>query len=118
MSEDRWLKVAALYWPKMVRIVPDGYQTRDSYAVRALSGDFIVRQPPGHSVEAIAPRFADVVTYYADELRVRFHVARPPGGIMLGSSGWVGPGRNPVRGRRRCLPWPRESDWIIHCNGG
>ena len=112
VRNDRWLKVAALYWPKMVRIVPDGYQTRDSDAVRALSGDFIVRQPPGHSVEAIAPRFADVVTYYADELRVRFHVARPPGRIMLGSSGWVGPGQeSEFVAAEDVPPWPRESDW-------
>jgi hypothetical protein len=46
VRDERWLKVAALYWPKIVRIVPAGYQTRDSDAVRALAaGEFIVRRP-------------------------------------------------------------------------
>ena len=30
VRDERWLKVAALYWPKIVRIVPADYQTRDS----------------------------------------------------------------------------------------
>jgi hypothetical protein len=25
--DEAWLKVAALYWPKLTRIVPPGYQT-------------------------------------------------------------------------------------------
>lgn len=74
VRDDRWIKVAALYWPKLIRIVPDHYQTRDSYIVRALSDDFIVRQPPGQSVEAIAPRFAELIDNYASELRARFNI--------------------------------------------
>jgi hypothetical protein len=35
---DDWVKVSALYWDKLYRIVPYGYQTkRDSDLVKALS---------------------------------------------------------------------------------
>ena len=54
---------------EMVRIVPDQYRTRDSSTVRALADDFTVRQPPGRSVEAIAPRFTELITNHAEELR-------------------------------------------------
>src|SRR6266581_2878798 len=73
--DERWLKTAALYWPKIVRIVPEGYQTRDSETVRSLEGDFIVRQPPGYSVDAIAPMFLDLVAKHGDELRAYFNRA-------------------------------------------
>jgi hypothetical protein len=62
VRDQRWLKAAALYWPKIVWIVPVGYQTRDSAAVRALAGHFIERLPPGDSVVAVAPRFLDTKT--------------------------------------------------------
>jgi Family of unknown function (DUF6236) len=75
VRNERWLKVAALYWPKIVRIVPDGYRTNDSDVVRALSAsEFIARRPPGSSVQAISSRFIDLVTGHADELRSRFRV--------------------------------------------
>lgn len=40
--EDDWVKVAALYWDKMYRIVPDGYETkRDTPVVKDLSSEGI-----------------------------------------------------------------------------
>ena len=92
VRDERWIKIAALYWPKIVRIVPDQYQTRDSYTVRALADDFIVRQPPGQSVAAIAPRFAELIANHADELRARFHAASPPGPAAMGWGATKGPG--------------------------
>jgi hypothetical protein len=75
VRHDRWLKVAALYWPKIVRIVPDGYPTRDSTTAQALADeDFLVRQPPGKSVETVAPLFLDLVARHAEALRTRFPV--------------------------------------------
>ena len=69
VRDPRWLMVAALYWPKLVRIVPEGHETNDPPHLRALVDDFIVSRPPGPSVEAVAPLFLDLVTNYADQLR-------------------------------------------------
>lgn len=33
---DNWIKLAALYWNRIGRIVPRGYPTHDSRTVRAL----------------------------------------------------------------------------------
>jgi hypothetical protein len=46
--DDQWLKIAALYWPKMARIVPAGYPTRDSEATRALNDElgFVLNLEP------------------------------------------------------------------------
>jgi len=37
--DERWLKVAALYWPWMVRIVSPDYPTRDSRLVAILKDE-------------------------------------------------------------------------------
>lgn len=35
-KDDRWLKLSALYWDKVARIVPHDYATDDSATVKAL----------------------------------------------------------------------------------
>ncbi|MGW0089603.1 DUF6236 family protein [Streptomyces sp. NPDC003328] len=78
VRDERWLKVAALYWPKIVRLVPEGYETllpnsadttQQAVAARALDGTFLVRQSPGASVAAVAPLMLDVIDTYGRELR-------------------------------------------------
>ena len=81
IRDDRWLKAAALYWPKIVRIVPDSYETQDSDTAKALADDFIVKMPPGGSVEAIAPLFTDLIANHASELRERYSATSPPTSI-------------------------------------
>lgn len=63
VRDERWLKVAALYWPKIVRIVPGDYRPRDSDTARVLIDElgFIDSQPPGPSVQAVAPRFLELL---------------------------------------------------------
>jgi len=34
-KDDRWLKLSALYWDRIGRIVPSAYRTEDSETVRA-----------------------------------------------------------------------------------
>ncbi len=36
---DAWVKLAAFYWDKLGRIVPPGYQHRDSDTVQRLQGE-------------------------------------------------------------------------------
>ena len=45
---DEWLKLVALYWPKMARMMPSDYPVRDSETVKALAGgiDFVVNIDP------------------------------------------------------------------------
>lgn len=59
--DDSWVKVAALYWPKMVRIVPIGYPTRDSETVRALSDklNWTINIPPDEARKLIVPTFEE-----------------------------------------------------------
>ena len=70
VRDERWLKVAALYWPKIVRIVPGDYHPRDSDTARVLIDElgFIDRQPPGPSVHAVAPRFLELLENHRWEL--------------------------------------------------
>ena len=64
IRDERWLKVAVLYWPKIIRVVPDGYPTtNDTETARVLIDelDFIERQSPGSCVQAVAPRFLELL---------------------------------------------------------
>ncbi|MEV3987346.1 DUF6236 family protein [Streptomyces sp. NPDC049837] len=76
VRDERWLKVAALYWPRIVRIVPEDYATRDSETVRVLTGElgFVERAAPGRSVASVAPRLLELLAGHAPELRRRFGV--------------------------------------------
>jgi len=61
--DERWLKLAALYWPRMARIVTPGYPTRDSELVRRLSGElgFVVNVSPVSARSAVAGPFTDFI---------------------------------------------------------
>jgi hypothetical protein len=98
VRNERWLKIAALYWPKIVRLVPDSYRMHESYTVEALSDDFLMRRPPGPSVEAIGPRFLDLLANHADELRNHFDTAQKEAtelAARMCPAVWEGPGPRP-----------------------
>jgi hypothetical protein len=61
--DERWLKVAALYWPRMARIVSPGYPTRNSHLVDVLAGElgFVVDVPPDSAARALAGTFAKLI---------------------------------------------------------
>jgi Family of unknown function (DUF6236) len=61
--DERWLKLAALYWPRMARIVTPGYPTHDSELVRRLSGElgFVVDVSPVTARSAVAAPFTDFI---------------------------------------------------------
>jgi hypothetical protein len=60
IRDERWLKVAALYWPRMVRIVSPDYPTRNSELVDVLADElgFIVDHPPDDAARQVAAPFA------------------------------------------------------------
>jgi Family of unknown function (DUF6236) len=83
IRDERWLKVAALYWPHMVRIVSADYPTRNSELVEILASelDFIIDQPPDDAAEHVAVPFARYVDELEPEALQRLRVAQ--GGELL-----------------------------------
>jgi hypothetical protein len=77
VRDERWLKVAALYWPRMVRIVSPDYPTRNSKLVEILRDelDFILDVPPDDAARHVAEPFAAFVSGFGQtdlrRLRVR-----------------------------------------------
>jgi hypothetical protein len=57
--DEEWVKVAALYWPKMARIVPIGHPTRDLPAIQVLIDalDWTIDIPPDEVRSHVAPTF-------------------------------------------------------------
>ena len=60
IRDERWLKVAALYWPRMVRIVSPDYPTRNSPLVDILADElgFMIDHPPDDAARHVAAPFA------------------------------------------------------------
>jgi hypothetical protein len=60
IRDERWLKVAALYWPRMVRIVSPDYPTSNSPLVEILRDElgFILDLPPDAAARDAAEPFA------------------------------------------------------------
>ncbi|MDW6060503.1 DUF6236 family protein [Streptomyces sp. FXJ1.4098] len=64
---EQWLKLAALYWPQMARVVPHGYRVRDSRTAAILADelDFVVSVPPDQSAVAVAGTFIEAIELHA-----------------------------------------------------
>ena len=82
--DDEWLKVSALYWDRMARIVPPSYSTdrhtaalaRDSSVTRALIDDlnYVVNIGPGEVTYPVSSTFTQLLTVHAKDLRKRYDV--------------------------------------------
>src|SRR5919199_3716249 len=70
-KDDRWVKLAALYWDKLGRIVPYDYATEDSDTVKAL-GSFVTTLRPDWVNPAFGESFADFITEYAPKLSAKY----------------------------------------------
>lgn len=79
VRQDDWLAATALYWPKLARLVPDGFPVRDSEAARVLAErlDLIVDLPAGPAAASMAPAFLAMLDEYGDRLRERFALPAP-----------------------------------------
>ncbi|MFJ6755624.1 DUF6236 family protein [Streptomyces sp. NPDC091273] len=74
--DDSWLKAAALYWPRLGRVVPAGYPVMDSRTVGRLTEalDFVHDVDPAAAARTVADDFLDVLTAdpgILDALRAR-----------------------------------------------
>ncbi|MGW4486457.1 DUF6236 family protein [Amycolatopsis sp. NPDC004368] len=80
VRDDRWLKYAALYWPKLGRLRPRGYPTDDSPVSRALrtEAEWLVDiTPPQWAADDVGRPFLDLVDAHARDLRKRYALDRP-----------------------------------------
>lgn len=77
--DDQWVKLAALYWTSMARMVPRHYPTRDSPTVERLKGelDFVVDLRPGASAERTAKLFLGLLESHGVDLVDRLGVGYP-----------------------------------------
>ncbi|WP_328512938.1 DUF6236 family protein [Streptomyces mirabilis] len=68
---EKWLKLAALYWPQIARVVPQDYMTRDSRTARVLADklDFVIDVPPDGSAAAVAGIFIEAIERDVSQLR-------------------------------------------------
>lgn len=73
-KDEAWLKQAALYWPRLARIVPDHYPTRDSRAVQLLRDELDAIDdlvPDFDALARVSDRFIRLVATHSPELRHR-----------------------------------------------
>lgn len=82
--DDAWLKLAALYWDRIGRIVPDRYVTNDSRTVRELSDglDLVWNLHPesfAEALDAVASRFLRLLDQNRDSLRSHYGLEHAEG---------------------------------------
>jgi len=62
-KDETWLKLTALYWDRMARIVPSGFPLADSDGVRLLADTgFVIERPPrDDEMDAVAAEFERLI---------------------------------------------------------
>jgi hypothetical protein len=80
--DANWLKIAALYWPRMVRIVHPDYPTRNSALVEVLQGElgFVVDHSPASAAQAMVESFTELVNTLPVERFSAWRLPRELGG--------------------------------------
>lgn len=72
--DDNWVKLAALYWARVGRIVPPGYEPQDSPVVKALGEDFVLNVRPTRAAHSLARLFLEVLATHGEKLRIAYGV--------------------------------------------
>ncbi len=79
-QNDAWIKLAALYWDKIGRIVPPSYATQDSITVQYLIDElgFIKNFAPSKTeMEEVSDLFVTVLTSHLSDIQ-KFYSLPPP----------------------------------------
>jgi hypothetical protein len=84
-DDESWLKLAALYWPRMARAVAPDYPIDDSEIVKRLTGElnFVVNVPPASSTRAAEASFTQFINSLSADQRDRW-------GVRKGRVRWAG----------------------------
>ncbi|MBC3843124.1 hypothetical protein GXW82_31810 [Streptacidiphilus sp. 4-A2] len=74
VRDDTWLKAAALFWPRMARVVPPQYRPADSLTARCLRDDlnFFIDIDPGRQAELTAANFIQLLQAQGSALQSRY----------------------------------------------
>jgi hypothetical protein len=70
-KDDDWLKLTVLYWDKVARIVPEGYATDDSDAVKALAPCIDTVRPTWAPAD-FAHTFVDFIAKHGPKLQEKY----------------------------------------------
>jgi len=73
-KNDEWVKLSALYWDKLGRIVPNNYETKDSDTVKEL-GKFVENLGPGWVRPEFGEFFAEFLEQFSPQLQKKYAVA-------------------------------------------
>jgi hypothetical protein len=78
--DESWIKLAALYWGKMARMVPNGYELHDSQPIQQLKDDlrFVMDIDPGLVAGRVESSFIELIENYEDVLCPRYLVRNSP----------------------------------------
>lgn len=79
VQDDTWLKAAALYWPNIGRIVPEGYPVQESSVAEVLNGELglMINVRPEWYGEQVGVDFLEFVESHVRDLRERFPPVPP-----------------------------------------
>ncbi|MEV8100450.1 DUF6236 family protein [Kitasatospora sp. NPDC085879] len=88
--DEEWLKAAALYWPKLARVVPNDYPVADSGTAHALAEelDFIVPVDPAMTASAVRPMFLEALERHGAEFQ-RYQVENSGRGVEVEPTLWT-----------------------------
>src|SRR6266478_2822415 len=77
-KDDAWLKLTALYWDKMGRIVPETYKTEDSETVKRLAEEsgYIETFRPGWVRPEFGERFLRFLKTSKAKLKRRYDISK------------------------------------------
>ncbi len=77
-KNESGLKLSALYWDKMGRIVPREYATHDSETVKQLAGELVLIEnfaPSYYDTMQAGEKFLALLQQHGKELRARYAVS-------------------------------------------
>ncbi|KOX06657.1 hypothetical protein ADK66_22280 [Micromonospora sp. NRRL B-16802] len=77
IRDEQWLKTAALYWPSIYRLVPDGYFRSDGRTSAAFCDAGILRTvDPGAFTAGMESELAQALRRHGEDLVREFSVER------------------------------------------
>ncbi|WP_328769396.1 DUF6236 family protein [Streptomyces sp. NBC_00286] len=95
--DEQWLKLTALYWPHLARVVPNGYPVADSDTAAALNDDldFMITTRPDAAAKAIAPLFLELLREHGAELEAEHGVRQAAQASQFSVTAEPGPSWEP-----------------------
>lgn len=110
--DDSWLKLAALYWDRIGRIVPPGYELQDSDTVLRLQGElgFVTNlAPSGKAMDGVSLEFLQLLAERGPELSDLYGVRGganifPPSPSQQWPPPWSNAPRRPTSGPQWQVP--------------